>query len=117
VGTQELVLRTRNGGAVGLVSAIHTVPVTITVVGQRDTEGVGTSELAPVTSGEIAALFITVVPAVVAMVTLEEGLYAASPVSAAELRDAAGHPVVLPAVLLISPIAAVQVAITVLLLW
>lgn len=53
MGTQELVLGTGYSRAVGLVAAVHTVPVAVTVVGQRDAESVCTSELSAVACWEV----------------------------------------------------------------
>lgn len=53
MGTQELVLGTGYRCAVGLVATVHTVPVAVTVVRQRDAESVCTSELSAVACWEI----------------------------------------------------------------
>lgn len=53
MGTQELVLGTGYRRAVGLVAAVHTVPVAVTVVRQRDAESVCTSELSAMACWEV----------------------------------------------------------------
>lgn len=63
-----------------------------------------------------AALFITVVATVVAMVALEEALHTALPVGTAELCDGTGSAVTRPAVLLVSAVPTVIVSVTALLL-
>lgn len=63
-----------------------------------------------------AALFITVVAAVVAVVALEEALDTALPVGTSELCDGTGSAVTRPAVLLVSVVPTVVVAVAALLL-
>lgn len=83
--TEELVVRTRDAGAVGLVRSVDTVAVPVAMVGHGDAQGIGALELADVTRREIAVLLIAVVGTVVVVVALELRIDALHAVGAPEL--------------------------------
>lgn len=108
---QELVIRTRYTGAVGLVGSVYTVPITVTMVGDRDTQRVGALELAHVTRGEVALLLVTIVATVVVVITLQLGVDALLSVGAPELVEVTRQPGGRRTALFVLPVSTVVVAV------